>query len=106
MRFEFIEAFYAGVPLAIGLKYVHGKLHNDIFPNDPYPTGELATVMAITAFILGAITATIFVWFKYSHVSLGLLLSHTFSFFTYIFPSLCFIGLIYHTLDNKAHYVK
>ncbi|AAZ26834.1 hypothetical protein CPS_1802 [Colwellia psychrerythraea 34H] len=95
-----------GIPLAILIKFLHGWLHNDIFPNEPYPTMDLILVIAITSLILSAIGAVIFTWFKYSSIGLGLFVSHTFPFFTYIFPSLCLIGIIFHVYDNNAHYSK
>lgn len=105
MKVEYLSAFYMGIPLAI-IKYIHASLHNTIFPNDRYPTGDLIVVMTITSFVLAAITALFFTWFKYSNVNLWLIISHTFPFFTYIFPSLCLIGVIYHVYDNNEFYSR
>jgi len=106
MRVEFIEAFYMGIPLGIAIKFIHAWLDDEITPNKPYPTGSLIRVMAVLSLILSTLFAIAFVWFKYSHVSFGLVISHTFPFFTYLFPGLCLIGLIFHIYDNNEHYCK
>jgi hypothetical protein len=106
MRVEYISAFYMGIPIAIIIKYMHASLHNTRFPGEPYPTGDLTLVMAITSFVLSAIGALVFTWFKYSTLNLWLIVSHTFSFFTYLFPSLCLIGIIFHVYDNNDFYCK
>ncbi|MBA6352715.1 hypothetical protein [Colwellia sp. BRX9-1] len=106
MRVEFIEAFYMGIPLAIIIKYIHGWLDNAISPKTPYPTGQLIWVMATLAIILSIILAIVYIWLKYSHISLGLILAHTFPFFTYLFPGLCLFGIIFHVYDNNEYYSK